>query len=616
MIIQTLLLDPVVWSSLLIIVLTYCSCVVIDLYVVRRRLLKTASPNSLSGNFREPLTTLGSKLTTALIGVEYRLTSLEWQVDAQTETKRARARAEALVEIADSPEVPSQESLIGLLLAQNEPRFRGSFLAVALNDGAQTALITNQDRGPAFNTEVKRYLEAQLYSERHEALGNDELRHRQQTDRGLQYYGITHVITSPFSYVQNGAPERGALFVGYQAPDYPTTIEAKWAEELSAELKLRLTATTRIREAESLSQEKSEFLAHMSHDIRAPLNNIGNVLHLLRDDIKGAEELELLDIAHANCTAMRDLIEAILDYSRLRAGKLQAERELTDLKSLLTDVSECYAVQARLRELELSLTLPEEKEVRALVDARQIKRVVSNLIGNAIKFTPKGGAVNISIVSTEEGISISVQDTGVGMSGEQLTQLFSPFKRFHGASVDGIGLGLVLSKTLMELNGGDIEVESQERKGTVFTVRIPALNAQLEEPEVSSDEWGELDSLLIVDDDVDAVNSLARVLENQGFDVTRAASVTEALGVLNFAPPKVVITDAHMPGGGGVAVLKKIRKDHPEVLSIVVSGSEDGGEIRELRALGAGAVLQKPVDGTLIMRTIERLSPGARSAVG
>lgn len=611
-----LLIDPLLWSSGAIVIGSYAACLALDMAVLKKRLQHAATPHTLLGRGRDVLTSLGKNVDAALSAVQYRLSSLEWQVDAQTEAKKSRARAETLVEIAETHDVPSSDSVVKLLLSQNEPRFRGSFLAVVLHDGEKSSFISVEDRGPAFNKEVTRWVNEFLTTGDTEWLGVKDARLYPHQMGGLLYFGVTSTVTIPFSWLQKEKTNRGVLFVAYEAPHVPTTIESKWAEELGAELQLRLTASTRIREAESQSKEKSDFLAHMSHDIRSPLNNIGNVLHLLRDDIKDHEQRELLDIAAANCTAMRDLIEAILDYSKLRAGKLEAEKELIDLKALVSEVSECYAIQARLRSLELSLTLPDEQTVRALIDGRQVKRVLSNLIGNAIKFTKEGGAIDVGLTVNEEDIRITVQDTGVGMSLEQVGELFSPFKRFHGASVDGIGLGLVLSKTLMELNGGDILVHSKVGVGTTFTVRIKQTDIAEERPrdyrQASSDEDP---SVLVVDDDAGMVESLGKVLEREGYMVTRAKTVSEALGVMNFSNPKIVITDNHMPGGGGAAVLKGMRRI-PEASAVVLTGSDDKGEIRELKALGAHAVLKKPVTKDEILHVLAGLTEPTKKAVG
>ena len=438
--------------------------------------------------------------------------------------------------------------------------------------------------------------------------------------------GYRYTVALPFGWSRHNAACRGVVWLGYTAArpptDYDETRLRAGVRSLEEDLALAGAVenlSSRVAEVESINREKNDFIAHISHDIRSPLNNIRAILSLLRDSADRGEDGspesgELIEVAVRNCDALGDIVADVLDFSRHKAGRLAARPERVDLGAIVGDVIDSFRVAARQKGLALEGT-PVLGETTAWVDPRHVRRIVTNLIGNAIKYTERG-SVQVA-VGLDGGIArVRVVDTGVGMTAEEVRRLFRPFTRFAGPECEGVGLGLTVSRILAELNGGAVEVTSTFRVGSTFEVTVPRYaesgtsdTASVERCEDAGEVSAKRITALIVDDDHDSVASLARALSTYGVVSVVATTVIDAVGLYNFSPPDVVITDARMPHGGGERIVTFVQRAGLGTPVFVLSGF---GHVDEARALidgGATGVFQKPVD-------VESLSRELIAAVG
>lgn len=395
----------------------------------------------------------------------------------------------------------------------------------------------------------------------------------------------------PVSIAHTFASNGALLWLGYQAGQWPHQLEEQRAELLVAELEQEVSrwramrrVTHELEEARAAASARSEFIAHLSHDIRSPLNNIKAILNLAK--LEQRVDDELVQVALSNCDSVAELVEDVLDYSRHNAGKLRAHREEMELGALLGSLVRDFKISANAKGLALSY-VPLAEPVRIEADKRHMRRVLSNLLSNALKYTPKG-EIQVELHCREGRAHIQVRDTGIGMSQEQLARLFQPFSRVHEEGIaDGVGLGLYVSRVLTELNGGSLAVSSRPEQGSTFTLDLPLMEPSAERPPAQQ--------LLVIDDDIGCATSLARLLRAEGFAVHIATSLFEARTILQSHQIGVVLCDDHMPDGGVRALLQEqTTKGGPAILA--VTGETRDELRRSLTQQGALAVLLKPVD--------------------
>ena len=306
-----------------------------------------------------------------------------------------------------------------------------------------------------------------------------------------------------------------------------------------------------IDEVEERHRDKEKFLAHFSHDIRSPLTTIRSVLTLLSFENGSPETQELLQSALRNCESVGELVEDLLDYVKHRSGKLEAHLQIVSLPKILHQVVDSFAIPAKLKGLSLSCSDISD-EISLHVDPRHLKRILSNLVSNAIKYTDRG-SVTLSIEKNVQGrVQIVVQDTGVGMSSVETGQLFTPFVRFLPER-DGVGLGLAVTKLLVDLNGGVIEAYSEKGNGSRFILHFNGVFQSQSAPGIVQEDR---ESILIIEEDPRALDLLTGAFERRGMQVLRAQTSAEAIGICKLISPTLVITSYQMKSGGGRALLQ------------------------------------------------------------
>ena len=372
-------------------------------------------------------------------------------------------------------------------------------------------------------------------------------------------------------------------------------------------------------EAQRATRIKDEFLATLSHELRTPLSSIIGWTQILKrsaDALKPEDLQRGIDVIDRNARAQVRLIDDLLDLSRILAGKVRLDLQQVSMLDVARSAIESAEPGARAKDIRLKAILdPHPAPVSA--DTGRMQQVVWNLLSNAIKFTPKGGQIQVVLQRVNSSIELSVSDTGIGIPESFLPQVFDRFSqkdasttRSHG----GLGLGLAISKQLVELHGGSIRASSQgEGQGATFFVQLPLsimqLGADVAErahptQEASAGEEPALPRLagihiFIVDDEADGRDLLRRVLEDQAATVTAFASAEEALAELRKVRPNLIVSDIGMPLMDGYQLMRILRASEakgdrvPALALTAFARAED-----RKRALLAGyqAHLAKPFD--------------------
>jgi PAS domain S-box-containing protein len=326
------------------------------------------------------------------------------------------------------------------------------------------------------------------------------------------------------------------------------------------------------QEAERANQMKDEFLAILSHELRTPLNAIlgwSKLLRVRKFDQKTIDKA--LETIERNAKSQAQLIEDILDVSRILRGKLNLNLHPIQLESAIELVIDSLRPLAEAKSIAIELACsPDVGEV--IGDNARLQQVVWNLLSNAIKFTPESGKVEVRLESVGDKAQIQVIDTGVGIAPDFLPYVFDRFRQADSTttrSYGGLGLGLAIVRHLVELHGGTVSAQNNTNKGAKFTVFLPLAGEQEEDGEAISLEFNGAGNatpilanvqLLLVDDDDDTREFLIALLEQEGAIVRSVASVAEALAALEDFWPDVLLSDIGMPGADGYELIARVRE--------------------------------------------------------
>jgi signal transduction histidine kinase/CHASE3 domain sensor protein/CheY-like chemotaxis protein len=332
--------------------------------------------------------------------------------------------------------------------------------------------------------------------------------------------------------------------------------------------------------AEEAGRIKDEFLAVLSHELRSPLNAIVGYANLLRHGKFRSEDApRMIDIILRNVRAQQELIDDLLDVSRIITGKMSLNLGPVEPKAIIQNAIDTARPAAEAKQITFNAEFDPSASV-ITGDANRLQQAVWNLLSNAVKFTPAGGKVTVRLTREDRDIEIAVSDTGKGISPEYLPQVFNRFSQEDYSTTrkyGGLGLGLSIVRHIAELHGGSVRAASEgEGRGATFTFRLPmSLGLEAEprkadssqiadhaEPETSHGGELRLDGALalVVDDDADTRQLLKHILESHGAAVKTAASAAEALEMIAAGPPDALVADIGMPGEDGYSLMRKIRK--------------------------------------------------------
>ncbi|HEY2597648.1 MAG TPA: response regulator [Candidatus Dormibacteraeota bacterium] len=368
-------------------------------------------------------------------------------------------------------------------------------------------------------------------------------------------------------------------------------------------------------ESERANQAKSQFLANMSHELRTPLNAILGFSELLRDDATDrfdeATRRRFLDQIHSGGQHLLELINDILDLSKVEAGRMELQLQPIVLGNLVDEVR--ATVEPLARSKAIALHIEPSSGIRLTADAAKVRQMLLNLVSNAIKFTPSGGRIDIRSRQVEMWVEVAVSDTGIGIADRDLSRLFSEFQQLDagpGRQQEGTGLGLALTKRFAELHGGQVSVVSALGEGSTFTLRLPlhatapAAHAAVEPPYVAAIDRGR-PLVLVVDDNPQAAEILARHLDAGGFQSELASTGPEALTMARDLKPVAITLDILLPEIDGWEVLNRLKADEatrniPVVVVSVIDNPELG------RALGALDYFVKPVDAQALLSRLHQ----------
>lgn len=412
------------------------------------------------------------------------------------------------------------------------------------------------------------------------------------------------------------------------------TLESEIKERLRAEEELRLalvSAQMARAEAETANRMKDEFLATVSHELRTPLNAIMGWSHLLRSGrLDQSTVTRAVETIERNAKSQAQLIEDILDVSRMITGKLRVNNEPVDIAAVINAAIDSVQLAADAKEIGLGVTF--DPSARHTVgDSSRLQQVVWNLLANAIKFTPTGGRVEVKVERADRNLQLRISDTGCGITPDFLPFIFDYFRQADSTTTrtnGGLGLGLAIVRRIVELHGGTVTAESAgEGRGSTFTIKLPLAEVKRRKKRKAASEvsaHGKTDvavdsvptlsdiQILLIDDDKDTLQMLSVMLEETQAKVQTASSVAEAFSVLQWYRPDVVVSDLAMPGEDGYSLISKLRaleagsgKETPAVALTSYVRVED-----RARALSAGfnMFVPKPVEPNELINAIATLS--------
>ena len=427
-----------------------------------------------------------------------------------------------------------------------------------------------------------------------------------------------------FRIVAGDGAERALHAVGRQDPGRPGWYLGT-IQDVSDQRRIQRELVEASARAESANRAKSEFLARMSRELRTPLNTIIGFGQLLELEGLGPRERNHVSLVLKEARHLLELLNRVLDIAKTEAGEISI---LPEPVALADSIRYVFALVARLaHEHDVRLHIDAEgleEDLRVRADRTRLNQVLLALITNAIKYNRAGGRVDVSIALTSTGrVRTSISDTGIGIGPNEVTKLFEPFERLGAelTEIEGAGLGLALSRGLVEAMGGTIEVSSRAGIGSTFVVELGAAQQPRVEdretarepvqlPELGSPD-GVKSRIIYIEDNVSNLTLVARILDRHpGVELIPAMQAAIGLQLVREHHPDLVVLDLHLPDMPGAQALERLKADHPEIPVVVLTADATEGQEERMRGLGAADYLTKPLDVTRFVKVLAaNLSP-------
>ncbi len=379
-------------------------------------------------------------------------------------------------------------------------------------------------------------------------------------------------------------------------------------------------------QAESANRAKSEFLANMSHEIRTPMNAIIGFSELLEERLEDPSDKEYISIIVANGKTLLKLINDVLDLSKVEAGKLSMKKEPTRIKSVVKEIENLFFLTLHQKKISIDISVSSNVADYYLIDETRFRQVLVNLVSNAIKFTERG-RIMLTIDSkparkeNNHHLTIKIVDTGIGIPQDQLKRVFAPFVQIDSEVQrlsTGTGLGLTITKRLMDLMGGKISLESNIGIGSTFTLDFLNLEICKHEQVEKTKEKERLlkimfygASILVVDDNLSNLILITEILKPHNLKILTVSNGSKALERITSHPPDLLITDIKMPDMDGFELLNRIKLlNLSKVFPIIaISASVMKEDEHKIQTAGFRGFVPKPIDKFVLLSMLKRLLP-------
>jgi PAS domain S-box-containing protein len=389
----------------------------------------------------------------------------------------------------------------------------------------------------------------------------------------------------------------------------------------AADLIERGQAEASLRDAD---RRKDEFLATLAHELRNPLAAIRTAVGALGDKNNGAAHAEMTAVIDRQSDRLARLVDDLLDVSRITRGKMTLRRMQVDIGKIVRQVVVDSSVACEEKDLKVTAAIPEQP-ILVHADPVRIAQVLANLVQNSCQFTPRGGEIRFMVGQEGGTVRVRLADTGIGMTSEQAAKIFEMFAQVGeapGHRTGGLGIGLALARSIVELHGGRIEAKSAgPGKGSEFLISLPAVEAADVVDDPAADdappeplENAVLPRVVLADDNLDALHAMGLVLRAKGYEVTTAVDGADALSKLRAFRPDVALLDIGMPLLDGYEVARRVRQEPwgQDMLLVAVTGWGQDRDRQEAEAAGFDLHLTKPVS----LATLERMMAAPVRAAG